>query len=100
MKNQALFSSKDKSKKLICRLLQFLFNALRVNSSFLACLYECTGRAVALLVAALGSAAAAGALECESYGKVFYVMGQALSGKLSYIGYEKCQEKNWGILEF
>ena len=25
MKNQALFSSKDKSKKLKCRLLQFLF---------------------------------------------------------------------------
>ena len=30
MKNQALFS-KDKSKKLKCRLLQFLFGALRVN---------------------------------------------------------------------
>ena len=28
MKNQALFSSKDKSKKLKCRLLQFLFGAL------------------------------------------------------------------------
>ena len=26
MKNQALFSSKDKSKKLKCRLLQFLFD--------------------------------------------------------------------------
>ena len=33
MKTQALFSSKDKSKKLKCRLLQFLFGALRVNSS-------------------------------------------------------------------
>ena len=33
MKNQALFSSKDKSKKLKCRLLQFLFDALRVNST-------------------------------------------------------------------
>ena len=33
MKNQALFSSKDKSKKKRkCRLLQFLFGALRVNS--------------------------------------------------------------------
>ena len=32
MKNQALFSSKDKSKKLKCRLLQFLLGALRVNS--------------------------------------------------------------------
>ena len=31
IKNQALFSSKDKSKKLKCRLLQFLFGALRVN---------------------------------------------------------------------
>ena len=32
MKNQALFSSKDKSKKLKCRLLQFLFGALRVKA--------------------------------------------------------------------
>ena len=32
MKNQALFSSKDKNKKLKCHLLQFLFGALRVNS--------------------------------------------------------------------
>ena len=31
MKNQALFSLKDKSKKLKCRLLQFLFGALKVN---------------------------------------------------------------------
>ena len=31
MKNQALFSSKDKSKKSKCRLLQFLFGALRVK---------------------------------------------------------------------
>ena len=31
MKNQALFPSKDKSKKLKCRLLQFLFGALRVS---------------------------------------------------------------------
>ena len=31
MKNQALFSSKDKSKTLKCRLLQFLFGALRVS---------------------------------------------------------------------
>ena len=29
MKNQPLFSSKDKSKKLKCLLLQFLFGALR-----------------------------------------------------------------------
>ena len=31
MKNQALFSSKDKSNKLKPRLLQFLFGALRVK---------------------------------------------------------------------
>ena len=31
MKNQVLFSSKDKTKKLKCRLLQFLFGALRVK---------------------------------------------------------------------
>ena len=31
IKNQALFSSKDNSKKLQCRMLQFLFGALRVN---------------------------------------------------------------------
>ena len=31
MKNQALFFSKDKSKKLKCRLLQFFFCALRVK---------------------------------------------------------------------
>ena len=31
MKNQALFSSKDKSKKLKCYQLQFLFGAIRVN---------------------------------------------------------------------
>ena len=31
MKNQALLSLKDKSKKLKCHLLQFLFGALRVK---------------------------------------------------------------------
>ena len=31
MKHKALFSSKDKSKKLKCRLLQFLFGALRIK---------------------------------------------------------------------
>ena len=31
MKNQALFSLKDKSKKLKCRLLQFSFGNLRIN---------------------------------------------------------------------
>ena len=34
MKNQALFSSKDESKKLKCCLLQFLFGALRVKDLF------------------------------------------------------------------
>ena len=33
MKNQALFSSKDKSKKLKCHLLQYLFGALRVSTT-------------------------------------------------------------------
>ena len=33
MKNQVLFSLKDKSKKLKCRLLRFLFGALRVKAS-------------------------------------------------------------------
>ena len=33
MKNQALLFSKDISKKLKCRLPQFLFGALRVNRS-------------------------------------------------------------------
>ena len=32
MKNQALFSLKDKSKKLTCHLLQFLFGTLRVKT--------------------------------------------------------------------
>ena len=32
LKHQVLFSSKDKSKKLKCHLLQFLFSALRVNA--------------------------------------------------------------------
>ena len=31
MKHEVLFSSKDKSKKLKCRLLHFLFGALRVK---------------------------------------------------------------------
>ena len=33
MKKQALFSSEDKSKKLKCHLLQFLFGALRVKTN-------------------------------------------------------------------
>ena len=40
MKNQALFSLKDKSKKLKCRLLQFLLGALRVNMHVPAFAYE------------------------------------------------------------
>ena len=31
MKNQDLFCTKDKSRKLKCRLLQFSFDALKVN---------------------------------------------------------------------
>ena len=37
MKNQALFSSKDNSKKLKCCLLQFLFGSLKVNT---ICIYQ------------------------------------------------------------
>ena len=37
MKNQALFSLKDKSKNLKCPLLQFLFGPLRVNLKILFC---------------------------------------------------------------
>ena len=49
MKNQALFSLKDKSEKLKCRLLQFLFGALRVNlfiGQFGRCFsdYDCSAR--------------------------------------------------------
>ena len=32
MKNQALFSSRDKSKKIKCGLLQYLFGALRAKA--------------------------------------------------------------------
>ena len=42
MKNQALFSLKDMSKKLKCRLLQILFGALRVRA-------ECVNRQCHLL---------------------------------------------------
>ena len=35
MKSQAVFSSKDESKKLECLLLQFLFGALRVKGFWL-----------------------------------------------------------------
>ena len=41
MKNQALFSSKDKSKNLKCHLLQFLFGALRVNLYIVIGTAEC-----------------------------------------------------------
>ena len=34
MKNQALFSSKDIRKKLKCRLLQYLFGALRLGRAW------------------------------------------------------------------
>ena len=34
MKNQAVFSSKDTSKKLKCHLLQFLFGTLRVKNKY------------------------------------------------------------------
>ena len=37
MKNQALFSSKDKSKKLKCCLLQFLFGVLMISGLNFLC---------------------------------------------------------------
>ena len=40
MKNQALVSSKDESKKLKCRLLQYLFAALRVKFAALRVKFE------------------------------------------------------------
>ena len=43
MKNQALFSSKDKSEKLNCCLLQFLFGALKVNIIWRLLLTSCQG---------------------------------------------------------
>ena len=39
LKHQALFSLKDKSEKLKCRLLQFLFGTLRVSEKCCAQLY-------------------------------------------------------------
>ena len=48
MKNQALFSSKDKSKKLKCCLLQFLFGALR----FKAYLIQSPSSPIILLISA------------------------------------------------
>ena len=39
MKNQALFSSNDKSEKLKCRLLQFLFGDLKVKNNLLLCCF-------------------------------------------------------------
>ena len=41
MKTQASFSSKDKSKKLKCYLLQFLFGALRVRIIFVYNISAC-----------------------------------------------------------
>ena len=40
MKNQALLSLKDKSRKLKCRLLQFLFGALRAKEQMTDFLYN------------------------------------------------------------
>ena len=51
MKNQTLFSSKDKSEKSKCRLLQFLFGTLRVIANveilgaILACIFKKLRRA-------------------------------------------------------
>ena len=44
MKNQALFSLKDKNKKLKCRLLQFLFGTLQVKISIFDMIDERVGK--------------------------------------------------------
>ena len=41
MKNQALFFSKDKSKKLKCRLLHFMFGALRAKINWIVVVVNC-----------------------------------------------------------
>ena len=41
IKNQALFSSKDKSKKSKCRLLQFLFGSFRVKTESTEIISSC-----------------------------------------------------------
>ena len=50
MKNQALFSSKDTSKKLKCRLLQFLFGPLRVNTVGGEILFQSKRHSIALIL--------------------------------------------------
>ena len=57
IKNQALFSSKSKSKKLKCRLLQFLLSAFRVNH-----MCKWTVRTIELPMASALSLAAASVL--------------------------------------
>ena len=42
MQNQALFPSKDKSKTLKCRLLQFLFGYATYNTRWLKKVCKCT----------------------------------------------------------
>ena len=66
MKNQALFSSKDKSKKLKCRLLQFLFCALRVKDKIVifSSPGRRPGRAIVLPLASPLAAAAATLAKC------------------------------------
>ena len=50
MKNQALFSSEDKSKKLKCRLPQFLFGALRVNRGDHISRFDCISQDMELQI--------------------------------------------------
>ena len=66
MKNQALFSSKDKSKKLKCRLLQFLFGVLRVKDKIVIFRSpgQSPGRVIVLPPASPLAAAAAALAKC------------------------------------
>ena len=50
MKNQALFSLKHKSEKIKCRLLQFLFGALRVNPILLLLITKVNSNAIVSVV--------------------------------------------------
>ena len=68
MKNQALFSSKHKSKKLKCRLLQFLFGALRVNHTFSLLLLYIKSSMLTFLSASNGSVFAYNVSENVMYG--------------------------------
>ena len=77
MKNQALFSLKDKSKKLKCRLLQFLFGALRVKICIIIPREVCIGLGSFELLASL-------CIRCEG-SLFFYLVPVYLFPKYVYV---------------